>query len=47
MDSMVIKQINKALCENQEMDQTVLDNAFDAIISMDGLGAIKNCYIIK
>ncbi|MFQ5443053.1 MAG: ATP-binding protein [Nitrospinales bacterium] len=42
MKSIILERIEEALHESEELTQAVLDNAFDAIISMDVDGKIRN-----
>jgi PAS domain S-box-containing protein len=42
MKSIILKRVEEALQESEELTQVILDNAFDAIISMDANGQIKN-----
>jgi len=42
MKSIILKRVEDALHESEELTQTILDRAFDAIISMDANGEIIN-----
>jgi PAS domain S-box-containing protein len=42
MKSIILKRVEEALQESEELTQVILDSAFDAIISMDVKGEIKN-----
>ena len=42
MNSNILKRVEKALHESEELTQTMLDKAFDAIISMDANGEITS-----
>lgn len=42
MKSIILKRVEEALLESEELTQVIFDNAFDAIISMDANGRIRN-----
>ncbi len=42
MKSIILERVGEALKESEELTQSILDSAFDAIISMDSKGMIRN-----
>ncbi len=42
MKSIILKRVEEALQESEELTQVILDSAFDAIISMDVNGDVRN-----